>query len=629
MRQYISLVFLFACCVFVSCNHHSTTPAQTSTMDSTTLDPHSFAQPNQAVVKHLALDLVVNFESKKLEGLAQWQFQNKTQCHEIIFDVHGLEIEKVTIGNQQRITSFSLGKPTAYMGQSLSVVIEPQDTLVTIYYHTTADAAALQWLTPEQTADKKNPFLFTQSQAILARSWVPCQDGPGVRFSYEATIHTPKNLIALMSAADNPVAKNDSSIYHFHQPKPIPSYLLALAVGDISFEKIDNRCGVYAEPGQVKKVAWEFADMGKMVDAAEKLYGPYAWGRYDVLVLPPSFPFGGMENPCLTFATPTVVTGDRSLVALVAHELAHSWSGNLTTNATWNDFWLNEGFTVYFEQRIMEAVYGKSYSEMLAYLGVEDLKTTIQDLGANNPDTHLKLNLAGRDPDDGVTDIAYEKGFLFLRLLENKVGREKFDAFLKNYFHANAFHSMTTEKFVTILKSDLVAPNQVELGQLNMDEWIYGPGLPANAPSIVSERFLHVDTITQSYEHSYSITELQPKTKAWSTHEWLHFLQSIATKTDDKKMQELDEAFHFTGSANCEIADVWYGIAIDHSYKSAYPAMEKFLTEVGRRKYLLPLYKSMCATPEGKLMAQKIYAKARPNYHSVSQHSVDDILNGK
>ena len=503
------------------------------------------------------------------------------------------------------------------MGKPLVVDITPETKKVNVYYQTSPKAEALQWLNPQQTAGKKQPFLFTQSQAILARSWVPCQDSPGIRFTYSAKVTVPKDLMAVMSA-ENPVQKNDEGVYNFKMPQPIPAYLLALSVGDLVFSKIGERTGIYAEPSMLEKSTYEFANMEKMLEAAEKIYGKYEWGRYDVIVLPPSFPFGGMENPRLTFATPTILAGDRSLTSLIAHELAHSWSGNLVTNKTWNDFWLNEGFTVFFERKIMEAIRGESYSEMLAKLGQQDLQSSIK--GLDEKDTHLKLALKDRNPDDGVTDIAYEKGYFFLRMIAEKVGKEKFDNFVKNYFAKYKFQSMDTEGFLAHLKQALP-----EAAQLNLEEWVYKPGLPQNMPKVTSTRFENVDKIYAEWEGGKKASELD--TKDWSTHEWLHFLRRLPGKVDKAKLGDLDTAFKLTDSGNSEIAAEWLSRAVPSAYEQAYPALEKFLVNVGRRKFLVPLYKSMLTTEEGKKMAKEVYQKARPNYHSVSYNTLDKMIN--
>ncbi|HYK77389.1 MAG TPA: M1 family metallopeptidase [Daejeonella sp.] len=586
-------------------------------------DVHSFAEPNKAAVKHLDLDIKVDFDTQVISGKASWIIDNLTRGEEIVFDTRQLHIQKVTLGDEDKETTFALAPEVEYLGQALKIKIEPRTEKVNIYYNTSKDAAAVQWLNPQQTAGKKYPFLFTQSEAILARTWIPCQDSPGIRFTYNAQVKVPKELLALMSA-ENPQSKNADGLYQFKQPHAIPSYLMALAVGDIAFKAIDNRSGVYAEPITLPKAAYEFADMGKMVTAAEKLYGPYQWERYDVLVLPPSFPFGGMENPMLTFATPTVIAGDRSLVSLIAHELAHSWSGNLVTNATWNDFWLNEGFTVYIERRILEAIYGKDAAEMQEVLGFQDLKKTIAEMGDNNPDTRLKADFNGRDPDLGVSDIAYEKGFAFLRNIEAAVGRERFDAFLKAYFSSHAFQSVTTEEFLAYLNKNLIKGDKALEGKINAKAWIYEPGLPADAMVVTSAKFNAIDSLLADWKKTGDVSVLNKKKH--NTDELLYLIRQLPQDISVAQMTDIDKEFKFTSSGNSEIQCAWYTLAISRQYKPAYADIEKFLINVGRRKFLLPLYKEMIKSPEGKAWAQKIYAQARPNYHSVAYHTIDELL---
>lgn len=612
---------------FVSCKNEKSKQAETQTQNTVTMyatDPHSYARPNDIVVKHLDLSLTVDFDSSKLKGSATWTIEHKTSAPKIIFDTRNLNIQSVTLinGDEEVPALYTLGTADSVLGSALSVDVPQHITQLTIYYETTKGADAVQWLSPEQTAEKSSPFLFTQSQAILARTWIPCQDGPGVRFTYNATIITPKGNMAVMSA-ENPTKKSEDGVYHFKMPQPIPSYLMALAVGDFVFSPLGKETGVYAQPSMIEKCVYEFADMQKMLEAAEGLYGKYEWGRYDVIVLPPSFPFGGMENPRITFATPTIIAGDRSLVALVAHEMAHSWSGNLVTNATWDDFWLNEGFTVYFENRIMEALYGNDYEDMLEVLGKQDLIATVKEYGNDSVDTHLKLNLAGRNPDDGMNDIAYEKGNLFLKLLEQTVGREKFDVFLKNWFQENKFQSRTTEDFITYFTKNLIEPNKEKFAGIDVNEWVYGAGVPANCPVIVSENFNKVDEAVKNFTDGTKATQLE--TTHWSTHEWLRFLQQLPDTLTHKTLAELDAAFSFTKTGNAEIADEWFLICINNKYDAAYQAMENFLIQVGRRKFLTPLYKAMVATNQ-KDLALKIYAKARPGYHSVSQNTIDTLL---
>ena len=611
------------------------TPAeQTNTIqkqETSMSDSHSYAKPQIAVITHLNWKADVNFDTKTITALADFTISKQEDAAEIIFDVNGPQIEAVTDGNGNPL-SFTLGNSQEFLGQPLVVSLNPEVRRVKISYKTSPDAEALQWLTAQQTAAETAPFLFTQSQAILCRSWIPVQDSPGIRFTYQAEVKVPQGMLALMSAT-NPTEKSANGEYNFEMPQPIPAYLMALAVGDIEYVKVGEFTGVYAEPTIIKAAAWEFEEMESMVTAAEELYGAYAWDVYDLIVLPPSFPFGGMENPRLTFATPTILAGDRSLTSLVAHELAHSWSGNLVTNATWDDFWLNEGFTVYFEQRIMEAVYGRDYSEMLALLSYQDLQTTIDDLYAKGEqkDTHLKLDLAGRNPDDGMTDIAYNKGYFFLRLLEEKFGREQFDTFLKEYFKTNAFKSINTESFIVYLNDNLFEKNGVAVDNNLYAEWIYGPGLPEIHPIPTSGRFETVEEVIREWEAGTAIGALIPQedllTKKWSSHEWLHFIRQIPENVSLAQLAELDEYLQFTYSGNSEVLTAWMVHVIKHGYEPGYENLENFLISVGRRKFLSPLYTELAKTEEGRIMARSIYAKARPNYHYVSVSTIDELLN--
>ena len=515
--------------------------------------PHSFARPDEAGIKHLHLDLKVEFEAKKLSGSAMLTIERpQADAKELRLDTRGLDITKVATSSEE--LKWKLGEDNSQLGRSLTIKLpadnDPADNQIKIEYSSRPSAEALQWLTPAQTTDKEHPFLFTQSQAILARTWVPCQDTPAVRMTYSAKVQVPSELMAVMSAS-NPQAKNETGVYEFTMKQPIPSYLLALAVGDLKFKELGPRSGVYAEPSVLKKAVWELHDTERMISAAEKLYGPYRWDRYDVIFLPSSFPFGGMENPRLTFATPTILAGDRSLVALIAHELAHSWSGNLVTNSTWNDFWLNEGFTVYFEQRIMEALYGREYSEMLARLTLDGLLAEIKELKAR--DTWLKLDLVNRNPDDGMTAIAYDKGYFFLRMMEEKVGREKWDAFLKTYFDKFAFKSMTTEGFMEYLQANLKT-------DVDYKAWVYSAGLPDNCPVVKTEQLTKVASAAKEFLGGKSPASLKSeyKTEAWTTHHWNHFLRSLQSPPlSTEQMTALDAQFKFTESGNSEITHDW------------------------------------------------------------------------
>jgi aminopeptidase N len=587
-------------------------------------DIHSYADPNAVRVVHVDLDWTVSFEERSIKGSATLNVIRSDARAPLILDTRDLKIDRVETsvdGKRFRATEFALGDADKILGSKLTVELPPGAKRVRVFYATSPAASGLQWLSPEQTAGKKQPFMFSQAQAINARSMVPIQDSPQIRVTYSARVRTPKNLLAVMSAAGNNRTNRRTGDHRFLMSQAIPPYLIAIAVGDISFKSLGPRTGVYTEPSMIGKAAYELADTEKMVVATEKIYGPYRWGRYDLLVLPPSFPFGGMENPMLTFATPTILAGDRSLVSLVAHELAHSWSGNLVTNATWRDFWLNEGFTTYLERRIVEEVYGRGRREMEAMLGKRSLLETIASVPA--ADQILHIDLAGRDPDDGMSDIAYEKGALFLRFLEERYGRTEFDRFVKAYFNAHAFRSITTATFEAYLMKNLVAKRPGTVSDREIRQWLYEPGLPANAPDPRSDRFDKVAAQAKDYL-SGRLSPDAINTKNWTTQEWLQFLKSLPDDFAPAKMSELDAAFGFTRAGNSEVAFQWLMMSIRAGYESANPRLEEFVTSIGRRKFVRPLFIELAKSDMRR--ACVLYSRARPGYHPITQSSIDAIV---
>ena len=613
----------------LACSPADDTVTQSSDQGRLPRDVHSYAHPDTARVTHVSLDLTPDFAGKRLHGTARLIITRAPGGERVTLDVRDLTIRKVTSGRGDSL-AFNTGATKEFLGAPLTIALPARDSSVTtpdtvvIEYETAPTAAAVQWLTPQQTAGKKLPFLFTQGQAILTRTWVPTQDSPGIRQTYDATIHVPAGMRAVMSAENvSAASETDSaglSVFRFKMTNPIPPYLFALAVGDIAFRAIGANTGVYAEPSVVEQAASEFSEVDAMMAAAEKLYGPYRWKRYDILVLPPSFPFGGMENPMLTFATPTILAGDRSLVSLVAHELAHSWSGNLVTNATWDDFWINEGFTTYIEARIMEELRGRPYADMLRQLGQQDMREAVAEL--DSADTRLKLSLVNRDPDEGLTDIAYEKGSAFLQTVESVVGRARLDAYLRGYFDRNAFKPMTSEWLLDDMRKNLLTPGEVE--RVDPDAWVYRPGIPANAPKVQSNALATVDSQVARWNGGAAASTLQ--TAKWSTQEWLHFLRALPDTMPAARLAELDTQFRLSASGNSEILGQWLLTAIKNKYEPAFPALARFLTSQGRRKFLTPLYTEMMKTPWGTTMARDIYRRARPTYHSVATGTIDKIV---
>lgn len=617
----ISVLYLFAACT-------ENGPVKTEENDTLIEDVHSYANINEVKTTHLDLDLEVDFKNNTIYGTATHDISDHT-TDKMIFDINGLEIISVILDNNTE-TDYKIGKNDALLGQPLEVSIKPDTKQVRIQYKTTDQSGSLDWLPPALTSSKKYPFLYTQGQAILTRTWIPVQDSPLNRITYSATVKVPSELLAVMSA-DQLSEKNSEGIYKFKMDQAIPCYLIALAVGDLEYVKLDHRSGIYAEPELIKQCAYEFEDLPKMISIAEKIYGKYQWEQYDVVMLPYSFPFGGMENPRLTFANPTLIAGDKSLVSVIAHELAHSWSGNLVTNATWNDFWLNEGFTVYFENRIMEELEGKEIANILAIIEFQDLVESLALIeDSENPeDANLKLNLEGRDPDDGMTDVAYIKGAYFLRTLENQVGRQKFDTFLKGYFKAHAFQTLTTEKFVSYLDEHLLKPNKIEF---NTQEWIYQPGLPENCIKIESPRLKAMEEFAHIVDKGGDLSKdnafRKLKLTDHITQEWQTFIRGLNNTVSHQQLAYIDKQLGLSIGANDILKSDWFKLCARANYKPAFPAMKKYLSKVGRRWLVEGIYADLAESndPQRLAFAREAFEAAKPNYHSVTARSVSEHL---
>lgn len=637
MKSSISLVLLAVTAMLVACGKPAaesltapaTTPGSVVAIPPASgqlRDVHSFAEPEIARVTHVDLDLAADFRQRTLGGTATLNVEADGAAPVLTLDTRGLRIESVTDARGNALP-FSLGEEVEFMGAPLGIKLGDARK-VTVRYRTRPQAEALQWLEPAQTAGKRKPFLFSQGQATLTRSWVPTQDSPGIKQTWSARITAPADLTAVMSAemlGPEPGKTPGTRTWGFRMEQPVAPYMIAIAIGDLAFQKMGERTGVWTEPSMLKAAAWEFADTEKMVEAAEALYGPYLWDRYDLLVMPPSFPFGGMENPRLTFVTPTVIAGDRSLVALIAHELAHSWSGNLVTNATWADFWLNEGFTTYFQDRIMEAVYGEEFATMQMDLSWDELQATIEELGGqSSPDTMLHIDLRGRDPDDGMTNIPYEKGAVFLRTIEAAVGRERWDEYLRSYFDRFAFRSQTAAGFLSDLREHLIRDDAGLEAQLQLDTWVYAPGLPENA---VHRRSAVLERIDKDAAAFAAGNPMEGDPAKWSTPERVRFLNRLPREMPVERLESLRKLLDLDNQNNSEVTFAWLRIAIANRYDAAVPQLERFLSALGRRKFVLPLFTDLVAQGDwGKQHATRIYARVRPGYHSVTSGRVDAVV---
>lgn len=644
-----NLLWIVSMMLFLaSCDSSNSTKTTPKSPLNERADAHSYANLSEISTKHLHLELDVNFDNQTIYGIARHEMKNNG-ADTAIFDINGLMIQKVTIGKKgsEEEADMFIDKmdKDSILGQALMVPIKEDTKFVNIYYQTTERSDALDWLDTNLTSSKTKPFLYTQGQAILTRTWIPLQDSPSNRITYSADVKVPADLMAVMSAR-NPTKRNKDGLYHFEMKKPIPAYLIALAVGDLEYHAFSANSGVYAEPELLSACAYEFDAIPQMISAAEKLYGPYQWEQYDILVLPYSFPFGGMENPMLTFANPTLLAGDKSLVSVIAHELAHSWSGNLVTNRTWNDFWLNEGFTVYFEQRIMESIYGKEVADILALIEFDELRDELKRIrkSPHPDDSKLHLNLEGRNPDDGMTDIAYVKGAFFLKTLEAHVGREKFDVFLKSYFETFQFKTVDTKQFIRFLDEHLLAK---EKGVFDYDAWIYNEGLPTNCLQLHSTRLDEMQKLADNFTHgkvsfapkvTYTYKKVGKRRKKikrveqikYQDHivqEWQTFIRRLPRNLPLAKMKEIDRYLRFSFSGNSELLTEWFILSANNGYAQTNKhQIAIFLTKVGRRKYLMPIYEALLLNKSTRNFAIQTFQGAKENYHAVSRKSIEALL---
>ena len=644
MKNFYCLIFLVG--LLMSCDQKpSATETSTEKLADSTFDDHSYSNLREIHTTHLDLELEVNFQNKTIYGVAR-HTMNNNNTDTAIFDINGLLIQKVTLGskNHEKETDFVIGNmdKDSILGQPLLVTTKNKTQQINIYYQTTENSAALDWLDSNLTSSKTKPFLYTQGQAILTRTWIPIQDSPSNRITYSAKVTVPDDLMAVMSAKNKRVKSSDGN-YFFEMKKPIPSYLIALAVGDLSYQSLGPNTGFYCEPELAQACLFEFQDLPKMMQAAEKIYGKYQWEQYDLLVLPYSFPFGGMENPMLTFVNPTIITGDRSLTSVVAHELAHSWSGNLVTNRTWNDFWLNEGFTVYFEQRIMEELYGKDVSDILAAVEYYELQDELKTIANSKypEDSRLFLDLKNRNPDDGMTDIAYVKGAFFLKTLEQKVGRKKFDIFIQSYFEKNAFKTINSEEFIRYLDKNLLSNKEVKFNHL---DWIYKEGLPKNCLQIHSTRLEKMKVLANDFTQgkaifktkvSYQKIRIKGKMRKKKlierlkredhiVQEWQTFIRTLPKSISKEKLKDIDVHLGFKNCGNSEIMTEWFTLALENNYTELNSDIERFLKKVGRRKYLVPIYKAM--NKVNPKLAMQIFENSKNQYHAVSRNSIEELL---
>ena len=577
------------------------------------VDPHSYFDDAQPRSTRWRLRLRADFISKVLSGEAEILFDRAGGAVDL--DTKGLTIKSVSV-------PFELAPEEPILGRRLRVVLPAGASSVVISYETSPTAAGLQWLSPEQTEGKRRPFLFSQCQAIHARGVVPCQDSAAARITYEAELDVPDGLTAVMSAgpAGDATAEKGRRVFRFKMPQPIPSYLLALAVGELEGRDLSHRSRVWAEPATIEKAAWEFAGVESMIAKAEALFGPYDWDRYDMLVLPPSFPYGGMENPRMTFLTPTLLAGDRSLVDVVAHELAHSWTGNLVTNATAEHFWLNEGFTVWAERRILKALHGDEGAALGWAIGQRELEEALERFQDTPALTCLRTHLAGVDPDDAFSNVPYEKGARFVTALERAVGTAPFDEFVKAYMKRFRFQSITTETFCAFVEAKFPGL----LDRVGAAAWLDKPGLPAGAPRFVSPRLEELTALADGWPAGRRPDPAALRSAPAA--ELVIFLQRLPRELSVADCAWLDEHLKLTQRGNYEILAQWLAIAATSGYAPAFPRLRELLSSVGRMKYVRPLYQALGKTPAGRELAREVFISAAPAYHALTRRAAEAAM---
>lgn len=596
-------------------------------------DVYSFARPQEARVSHVSLDLDLDFDKQLVSGKAVLDVLAKPGVDTVVLDTDGLKIASVTDGAGQPL-QWELGQAVegdenSLHGAPLTVRIGASDSeeprQITVTY-SAANADALQWLSPEQTAGGKHPYLLSQGQPTLNRSWIPTQDSPGIRQTWDARITAPMPLTVVMSGLSGGEPEfigNGRRAFSFSMDKPVAPYLIAIAAGDIVFREIGPRTGVWSEPAMIDAAAAETADTEKMVEAAEKLYGPYRWGRYDMIVLPPAFPYGGMENPTLTFLTPTFIAGDKSLTGLVAHELAHSWSGNLVTNANWTDSWLNEGVTSYFENRIVEEIYGEKRAVQEALLDFAAIEETLAEVGADAAGTALHQPIG---TESAGSAIVYNKGAAFLRTLEHAVGRAKFDAWLRSWFDRHAFQPATSAMILADLRANLIKGDAGLEKKLMLEEWIYRPGLPGNVYRPDAQAFAEIDAAVKAYTDGRTIPAAKAY-KGWTSAERQRFLDNVPKALPAGDLAQLDSTLSLARTGNNEELFLWLELALQNRYEPAVPQAEAFLSNVGRTKFVRPLFEVLMEQGSwGEPIARRIYAKTRAGYHAVTRGAVDKVV---
>jgi aminopeptidase N len=587
-------------------------------------DPTSYSDLTQGKIKHIDFYIQVDFDSRTLDIEATYQMD--APVHGFLYlDTFKIEIKEAHVNGRSLEWEFDAHDETK--GERLHLKGFEGDASFTLKVKTSPEARALQWMKASQTAGGKHPFLFSQCQANNARSIFPCQDTPSVRFTYSAEVEVPKELTAVMAAEQAKVPalsrskdREESGMFIFNMPQPIPSYLFAIAVANLTSREFGPLTGIYAEPEVIDAAAWEFAETEKTLIEAEKLLGPYLWGRYDLLVLPPSFPFGGMENPRLTFLTPTAITGTRGQASLVTHELAHAWTGNLVTNATWQDFWLNEGWTTYAETRITEILEGRDVTDLNAVYDERRIMEAINLVGADSPFTRLKVPSDAGEGDTFTAGIPYVKGSFFLKECEYAVGRERFDEFIQKYMKRFQFQSLTTEEFLEFLNAEL--PDVFE--KVDVQTWVYKPGMPEAWHKPQSHLYDEVERVLADFRNGKLPTKQQAQ--GWHRYQILSFLQGLPNTISVEECKQLEDILELEKRNDDLFLSYFYALATASGYNEVMPRVEQFVEKIGRLLYLMPVARALTEADWTRDQARALFERVREKQHPVTVAAIERLL---
>ncbi|KAL3456328.1 leukotriene A-4 hydrolase [Aspergillus heterothallicus] len=606
-----------------------------ATLINTARDPNTLSNYNNFRCTHTEANFEILFEQKKLVGSVVHKLKSTTNAEskEIILDSSHVSIDEVQVNGSP--AEWELLPPFGPLGTALKIKLDHpvqlDDTVdVKISVQTTEKCTALQWLTKAQTSTKKHPYMFSQCQAIHARSIFPCQDTPDVKATFDFNITSPLPVIAsgLPVRTSTSTAQSGAKLYQFHQKVPIPSYLFALASGDIEEAPIGPRSRVATSPDKLRECQWELeADTERFIETIEKIIYDYAWGEYNVLILPPSFPYGGMENPTYTYCTPSIISKDRENVDVIAHELAHSWSGNLVTSASWEHFWLNEGWTVYLERRILAAIHGEKYRHFSAIIGWKALKDSVERYGEDHEFTKLVPTLKGQDPDDAFSSVPYEKGFTFLFFLEKLVGKEKFDEFIPYYFTKFKGQSLDSYEFKSTIL-DFFAPDAEAsklLKGLDWDSWFYRPGLPPKPEFDTS-----LADIVYDLAHQWKSLSFRPHLddiKGLTANQIVVFLEQVLLfeqplTADQSKL--MGEVYGFAKSENIEVANLYLQVGLKAGDKTVIEPTTELLGRIGRMKFVRPLFRILQKVD--RQAAVETFEKYKDFYHPICRAMVEKDL---